>query len=198
MIPAGKKKNDPNFGDVEVYYNNLSIQVPLLDIGDEPKLTIKYQGCIEDFICYPPQRKIFDLTGELNKSSQSTVSQSGLQSSFSISGAKPSGGFFGSDQQLLPVDQAFQFETIALDANQLMARFTMAPNIYLYKDQIQFNTFTDGVQLGQAEFPQAQIKDDPEFGLVDVFYDVAEIIIPISRSKSGVNKLEHRSGLSRL
>ncbi|VAW43974.1 Cytochrome c-type biogenesis protein DsbD, protein-disulfide reductase [hydrothermal vent metagenome] len=195
LIPVGKKKDDPNFGAVEVYYHSLSITVPVADIGNQPMLKVKYQGCIEDFICYPPQRKTFDLGGQLSKSAQNTTAQTSQQNSnfngnVLNTGINTGSGFFGSDQQLLPVDQAFQFETIALDANQLMVRFTMAANIYLYKDQIQFNTFTDGIELGQPEFPQAQIKDDPEFGLVDVFYDVAEIVIPIKRTQAGISSLD--------
>ncbi len=187
-IPDGKKKNDPNFGDVEVYYDGLSVSVPLGEFGSEPKLKIKYQGCIEDFICYPPQRKTLDLSDLLIKDKISnSLPPTGLADGLLNAGTSD---FFGSDQQLLPVDEAFQFEAIALDANQLMIRFTMAPNIYLYKDQIELNTFTDGVQLGQPEFPQAQIKDDPEFGVVDVFYDVAEIVVPIKRLRTGVNKMD--------
>ncbi len=185
-IPAGKQKDDPNFGLVEIYYDSLSVVVPIAAVGSAPQLTVKYQGCVEDFICYPPQKKTFDLTGQLAAATQPASSGSGLLLSQNNSGSD----FFGGDQQLLPVDQAFQFETIALDADRLMARFTMAPNIYLYKDQIQFTTFTDGVQLLAPIFPQAQPKDDPEFGLVDVFYDVVEIEIPISRSKLGIAKLD--------
>jgi len=187
-IPDGKKKNDPNFGDVEVYYKGLSVTVPLADVGSAPKLKVKYQGCIEDFICYPPQRKTYDLSEQLSQFIQTNSDAS--QGKVLDGNTSPGSSFFGGDQQLLPVDQAFQFEAIALDANQLMVRFTMAPNVYLYKDQIEFNVFTDGVELGQPEFPKAQIKDDPEFGLVDVFYGVAEIVIPIKRTKMGVSNLE--------
>lgn len=185
VIPRGKEKDDPAFGLVEIYYQAVSIDVPVKDIGAMPSLTVKYQGCVEDFICYPPQRKTFDLSGQLLPASSQNPSQTtGL--SF---GQSSSTSFFAGDA-LLPVDQAFQFETIALSANQLMARFTMAPNIYLYKDQIQLTSFTDGVVLGQAVFPQAQRKDDPEFGMVDVFYDVVEIEIPIKRTLANVGTLE--------
>ncbi len=189
LIPAGKQKDDPNFGAVEVYYNQLSIDVPITDIGSAPKLTVKYQGCIEDFLCYPPQFKTFDLTGQLKPSPKSSAFQASVNTSI-LPAANTGGGFFGAGQQLLPVDQAFQFETIALDANQLMVRFTMAPNIYLYKDQIDFSVFTAGVELGTPEFPPAKLKDDPEFGLVDVYYDVAEIVLPIKRSQAGIEKLD--------
>ena len=188
VIPKGKAKDDPAFGPVETYYEAVSIQVPLMNAGNNPQLQVKYQGCVENFICYPPQRKIFDLSGQITPVAQ-TQTNTPLSGGLFNTG-QSSSGFFADDQQLLPVDQAFQFETIALDENKLMARFTMAPNIYLYKDQIEFTTFTDGIELGQPVFPQAQRKDDPEFGLVDVFYDVVEIEIPISRSIAGLTKLD--------
>ncbi|TDR23316.1 thiol:disulfide interchange protein DsbD [Marinicella litoralis] len=185
IIPKGKAKDDPAFGPVETYYQAVTIDVPVKNAGASPKLTVKYQGCVENFICYPPQRKTFDLSGQINASVVPNTNQ-GIELSF---GQTATNSFFGGDA-LLPVDQAFQFETIALSANQLMARFTMAPNIYLYKDQIQFTSLTDGVVLEPAVFPQAQRKDDPEFGMVDVFYDVVEIEIPIQRTLADVKQLE--------
>ncbi|WP_223788021.1 protein-disulfide reductase DsbD [Marinicella meishanensis] len=185
-LPQGKEKDDPAFGLVQTYWESLQIDVPVMAIGEQPKLQIKYQGCVDGFICYPPQRKTIDLTGQLLPAAVPAAADQGLLNL----GNNSSSGFFANDQQLLPVDQAFQFETIALDAEVLMVRFTMAPNIYLYKDQVAFTTFTDGVQLGEPVFPEAQLKDDPEFGLVDVFYDVVEIELPYSRSAAGIDTLD--------
>ncbi|MCB1582453.1 MAG: hypothetical protein KDI92_05260, partial [Xanthomonadales bacterium] len=185
-LPKGKEKNDPAFGLVEVYYGSVGVDVPVTAAGVAPKLTVKYQGCVENFICYPPQRKIFDLSSQLANTQQ----QAANDFSGDLLGDQLGGGsFFGGDA-LLPVDQAFQFETIALSDSRLMARFTMAPNIYLYQDQIQLTSFTDGLQLGEPVFPQAQRKDDPEFGLVDVYYDIVEIEIPYSRSQADIKKLD--------
>jgi thiol:disulfide interchange protein DsbD len=187
VIPAGKEKDDPAFGLVETYWKELIIRVPVTAVGATPKLMVKYQGCVENFICYPPQRKTFDLSAEPLLTAGAAADLNVGSSLLGNGGT--SGGFFGG-QQLLPVDQAFQFETIALDAERLMVRFTMAPNIYLYKDQIEFNTFTSGVQLGEPVYPQAVLKDDPEFGLVDVYYDVVEIEMPYSRSVEGIGQLD--------
>jgi thiol:disulfide interchange protein DsbD len=186
-IPAGKSKDDPAFGMVETYWQALRVVVPVTAVGDQPQLQVKYQGCVENFICYPPQRKTFDLSAEPLLTAAAQPPLSSGSPVFSPGGV--SGGFFSGEQQL-PLDQAFQFETIALDAGRLMARFTMGPNIYLYKDQIQFTTFTDGVSLGEPEFPPAVIKDDPEFGMVDVYYDVVEIELPYSRSLPGISQLD--------
>lgn len=171
-IPAGKKKTDEFFGEVETYRQKVSIKLPLLNATASAKLELKYQGCADAGICYPPQKRNLDLP-HTNTTSQAVVSPFGGQS--------PS--FFGSTASV-PVDEAFRYEVIALSDSLLSARFTMAPNIYLYKDQLRFTGFSDGVILGQPVFPEASLKDDPEFGMVDVYYDVVEIEIPYSRSQA--------------
>lgn len=47
---AGRIKDDPGFGRVEVYYGNASILLP--SAGGEVRIT--WQGCQEDGICYAP------------------------------------------------------------------------------------------------------------------------------------------------
>lgn len=175
-IPAGKKKTDEFFGEVETYRKKVSIKLPLLSASTSAKLEVKYQGCADAGICYPPQKRSFELP-QTNITSQV--------------GASPFGGqtatFFGGTASI-PASEAFRYEVIALSDTALSARFTMAPDIYLYKDQLQFTTFSSGVTLGQPKFPEASLKDDPEFGLVDVYYDVVEIEIPYTRSQA-VNQL---------
>lgn len=59
QLPDGIKKTDEFFGDVEVYFSQLSVD---LNLPDEPEhgsqLIIEFQGCAEWGFCYPPQ-KIF-------------------------------------------------------------------------------------------------------------------------------------------
>jgi len=64
VVPAGKVKEDPSFGRVEVNTGNVEIPVPLLrDSPDEIPVTLKvgYQGCKEDSLCYPPISKTVPL-----------------------------------------------------------------------------------------------------------------------------------------
>ena len=46
----GKQKNDPTFGAVEVYYDEAEARIGPVSGA----LSITYQGCQEDGICYPP------------------------------------------------------------------------------------------------------------------------------------------------
>ena len=57
-LPKGKQKHDENFGDVEVYYEQLSLRLPINRnrSGTLPlTLLMTSQGCAEGGICYPPQ-----------------------------------------------------------------------------------------------------------------------------------------------
>ncbi|WP_154222530.1 protein-disulfide reductase DsbD [Marinicella rhabdoformis] len=173
QIPQGKKKTDEFFGEVETYRKQVVINIPYQDAQAGSQLEVKFQGCADAGICYPPQKRLFDVP----ESRDQLVSSTSSTLSFSNEG----NSFFGGATSL-PVSEAFRFEVIALSDKALSARFTMAPHIYLYKDQIQFSTYTQGIALASPEFPPAVKKDDPEFGLVDVYYDVVEITVPFSRS----------------
>ncbi|MBX3702888.1 MAG: protein-disulfide reductase DsbD [Steroidobacteraceae bacterium] len=58
-LPAGKKKTDEFFGDVEVYYDALAATVPVLrpEGGSAFDIAVTYQGCADAGLCYPPVTK---------------------------------------------------------------------------------------------------------------------------------------------
>jgi len=79
---AGDLKDDPNFGQVTVFHNQLSIDLPVtVTSGNELPIQISYQGCAEAGLCYPPQNKeilYFETrTNTSSTSSQSDISVSG-------------------------------------------------------------------------------------------------------------------------
>ena len=54
-MPEGKKKQDEFFGDVDVYYYSAEADVYFVDdIKDSIELKVKYQGCADAGLCYPP------------------------------------------------------------------------------------------------------------------------------------------------
>lgn len=61
IIPPGIAKQDDYFGDVEVYYNNVTVTIP--DAGSIQRLRIGYQGCAEAGLCYPPQDRFVGIQG---------------------------------------------------------------------------------------------------------------------------------------
>lgn len=67
QLPESEPKDDPEFGRVEVYKHDMRIIVPVTeapDAGGIGEAEVRYQGCAEDGICYPPIKKTvaFDLS----------------------------------------------------------------------------------------------------------------------------------------
>ncbi|GMQ92190.1 MAG: protein-disulfide reductase DsbD [Gammaproteobacteria bacterium] len=66
-LPRGKKRTDKYVGKTEVYTRKFSVTLPILGQQDQPyvrKLTVRYQGCKEDAICYPPNTRIFNVSAD--------------------------------------------------------------------------------------------------------------------------------------
>ena len=63
-LPEGEHKTDEFFGEIQVYHQTASARLPLQRNSSEAtpvKLTVKYQGCAERGVCYPPMSRTFDL-----------------------------------------------------------------------------------------------------------------------------------------
>ena len=56
-LPAGERKHDAYFGEMEVYYREVEAKFPLLGEGAgrrEARVDVTYQGCADAGLCYPP------------------------------------------------------------------------------------------------------------------------------------------------
>jgi thiol:disulfide interchange protein DsbD len=60
-IPAGETKDDPNFGPTEIYHRAVAAVVGAADLAGASTLSVKFQGCSERGICYPPRNASVDL-----------------------------------------------------------------------------------------------------------------------------------------
>lgn len=60
-LPSGQIKDDPTFGETEVYHGSVAADVAVSDLPATGQAVITYQGCAERGICYPPVRKSIDL-----------------------------------------------------------------------------------------------------------------------------------------
>ncbi len=64
QLPPGKPKKDPEFGTTEVYYHQVEARVPLRKRPPQATpltLEVRYQGCAERGVCYPPIVKTIQL-----------------------------------------------------------------------------------------------------------------------------------------
>ena len=56
-LPAGSPKDDPVFGPVHILDAPVSGTVRASGAPDGLDVTVRYQGCAEIGVCYPPQRR---------------------------------------------------------------------------------------------------------------------------------------------
>ena len=62
--PVGVNHHDEHFGDVVVYFDQVEVPVPLqrsVAAARQASLTVSFQGCQDDGICYPPMTRTVSL-----------------------------------------------------------------------------------------------------------------------------------------
>jgi len=77
-----------------------------------------------------------------------------------------------SDRPLRP-EEAFQVSLNRLGPQQLVARFTITPGHYLYRDRFAF----EGALPLQATLPPGMFKDEPETGRVEIYPSSVDILL---------------------
>ena len=95
-------------------------------------------------------------------------------------------------------DQAFKLSVLAQDANTLQANFSITPGYYLYRNKIIFKSLDDAIKFSEPNFPKGEIKQDPNFGAMEVFHHSfqAEISLTTARPKDKISLVVEYQGCS--
>jgi len=195
-ISEGIAYEDEFFGAVEVYRGEANVVLPIdqLPANGALDITVRYQGCADLGVCYPPHRQQISLAAAPGSPSTSPTAASGgglLDQIDAIGVSELTGRGLP-----LPEEQAFQLELVAMDAGQLLARFTAHPGYYLYQHTIAFE-FVDQPEfrISELQFPQAIPKTDEFFGDTQVYYDQVELPVLIERPAGPAVTVELRASL---
>ncbi|MEW8028308.1 MAG: protein-disulfide reductase DsbD [Candidatus Thiodiazotropha sp.] len=94
--------------------------------------------------------------------------------------SSPSTAAWNEEDLLLP-DQAFQISGRTDGAEKLLVEWRIADGYYMYRDKIQFDSDTIGIEVGEPKLSKAKIKNDEFFGKVAVYRNKASAEIPIRR-----------------
>ncbi len=169
-LPEGLDHEDEFFGKQQVYRERFYVTVPYTIKGDRPEnmvLVVKSQGCADMGLCYPPQA--WTELVELRK----------------VAADKPvlSLGDIGkTNDEFLPVDEAFKPIAVPVDGNTVEVSFQVAPGYYLYKEKIFARSGSDRVQLGKLDLPEGKLKYDEFFGEQEVYLDDVFATLPLARA----------------
>ena len=179
QLPDGEPHHDEFFGDVETYRGTLRATLPgSADPGTGAvTLEIRYQGCADLGVCYPPQRRT--LTVALPAATR--AGPIGLPGAAGNALRLPGLSAAGSGDPL-PEAQAFGFEAITGDAHTLLLRFTPAPGYYLYRERSSFRVDgAAGIAAGQPQWPPGTEHHDEYFGDGVVYFDQVDVPLPLLR-----------------
>ncbi|MGO1000359.1 protein-disulfide reductase DsbD [Lysobacter sp. CA196] len=201
QLPKGKAYKDEFFGDVETYRDRVVATLPGQAKAGSTKLTIKYQGCADAGICYPPQTRTVNVALAAPAAAMDPAPAAAPLVSFGPRGGAnpllggssplgaPSAASAGTDALPLPPEQAFGFEAIVSDGNTLLLRFTPARGYYLYRDKTSLKTDQAAIAAGKPQWPRGTAHRDEHFGDVTVFFDQIDVPLPLLRKHADAAKL---------
>lgn len=195
QMPAGKKHHDDFFGEVETYRERLVAVLPgkAADDAGTVTLEVRYQGCADAGVCYPPQKRSLQVKLPGGSGSGASAVTPAFNGAASSPFNNPLGGDAGGGLRLpgtsntqalpLPSERAFGFEAIVGDGNSVLLRFSPAPGYYLYRDRTSLKLEgAPGIRADTPRWPAAKSHRDEHFGDVAVYFDQTEVTLPLRRS----------------
>lgn len=198
-LPRGKAHTDEFFGRVETYRGRLTGTLSGVAAPDGGiALRVKYQGCADLGICYPPQTRTLavalprDAGADPAPATGAAATGDGAFTQLGRAlagqgGAAPTTP--GTDAAPLPPERAFGFEAIAGDPNTLLLRFTPARGYYLYRDRSSFRLEgARGIAAGAPRWPRGVSHRDEHFGDVVVYFDQVDVPLPLRRTSASAAK----------
>ncbi|PRH81475.1 protein-disulfide reductase DsbD family protein [Arenimonas caeni] len=178
-LPDGIAYTDEFFGDVETYRDDVTAVLTGAAADGVPsiELKVKYQGCADIGICYPPHTRTLRvaLPADAGVAPAALPGAGGIDLLGGTNPAIAAGGL------PLPENQAFRFEAIVDTADRLALRFTPAPGYYLYRERNSVELQAEGVHAGEIQWPPSQPYFDEHFGNVEVYFDPVDAPLPLQR-----------------
>jgi thiol:disulfide interchange protein DsbD len=203
QLPDGKKHTDEFFGEVETYRDALvaTLTGAPADGATTLRLRVKYQGCADLGICYPPQAREITVTlpeAPAGDASAALPPLTGLLSGGRSSGLLSTGAASGEAGLTatgaaglpLPDTEAYRLEAVTDGPDRIVVRFTIAPGYYLYRDKTTFAAQSDrGAVVRPGEWPAARTHSDEYFGEQAVYYDEVLVPLDVVRTQGGADTL---------
>ncbi len=168
VYPKGEVHKDEYFGEQEVFRDTFKVTAPLsgAKAGDTVALKLKWQGCADAGLCYPPS--VWDAT---------------VKVAAVTAAAAP---VVEGEEEYLDVDKAFVLTDEALSVNNLQLNWRIADGYYLYKQRIKVEPAGDTKVIGALVLPKGEPHSDEYFGEQEVYRQSvdATFSVPPSDAKS--------------
>lgn len=181
-LPDGIAYTDEFFGDVQTYRGEVAAVLTgaAADGVRTLDFQVKYQGCADVGICYPPHTKTVTVELPADGATPAGLEALAAPAGTDLFGAATNPAIAAGGLPL-PENQAFRFEAIVDTADRLLLRFTPAPGYYLYRERNSVELAADGVRAGAIEWPASQSHFDEHFGDVQVYFEPVDAPLSLIR-----------------
>jgi len=177
VYPKGEVHKDDYFGEQEVFRGAFTVSAPLKGAkpGDTVALKLKWQGCADAGLCYPPS--VWDASVKVFGGARAAVTDEVFGRD------KPA---VTGDEEYLDVDQAFALTGDALSTNNIQLNWRIADGYYLYKQRIKVEPAGATKSIGALILPKGEAHSDEYFGEQEVYRQSldANFAVPPSESKT--------------
>ncbi len=203
-LPAGKIKEDENFGKVETYRKDVRIALPIQRTPGTTAITLKTtsQGCADAGLCYTPQTTSVSikLPAMVAAAAAAPAASAAPAPAAPVPAAAPAPAasaleglrsLAGMDMpKVLPPDEAFLVAAAMADAQTAKLDYTLTPDTYLYRDKLAFVVKSPAdVKVASIDTPAGDVKDDPSFGRTEVYHRDLSARVALSRALGADEKL---------
>ena len=178
VYPKGEIHKDEYFGEQEVFRNTFKVSAPLsgAKAGDTVALKLKWQGCADAGLCYPPST--WDATVKVVAAVKTAVSADEVFK-------KAAPVTTGEDEYLDP-EVAFVLTSDARTTSDIALNWRIADGYYLYKKRIKLEPADAAQPIGNIVLPKGEAHSDEYFGEQEVYRQSldASFSVPPSDAKS--------------
>jgi thiol:disulfide interchange protein DsbD len=195
-LPEAKIKHDEFFGDVAIYRDRVTAQIPLKRMqgaGETLLLKARSQGCADQGICFPPHEQEVRLALAPQTRQPLTLD---LSQQADNSPVEPLFNNINDEDGLLEPEEAYILNVEVEDGTHLRLNWQIAEGTYLYQDKIELSVAGDQtVAIGDYQLPEPEIKADSirpdgSIGDVAVYHDAIDLTVPLTRTTTNPQDLE--------
>jgi thiol:disulfide interchange protein DsbD len=193
-LPAGKVKEDENFGKVEIYRKEVRIALPVRRTQGAATVTLKTvsQGCADAGLCYTPQEASTTISLPALAAAAIVAPAAAAPTASSASALDRLRGLAGNfgAPTLLPPDEAFLVDAAMTDAQTVRFDYTPTADTYLYRDKLAYVVKSPAdVTVTRVDTPAGDVKDDPSFGRTEVYHGKFSVGVTLSRALAAGEQL---------
>ncbi len=160
VYPKGEVHKDEYFGEQEIFRGTFKVTAPLTGAkaGDTVALKLKWQGCADAGLCYPPS--VWDASVKVGGTLKATADKIFEERAKAQT---------EEDEEFLDPEVAFVLTADAQGASNVQLNWRIHDGYYLYKQRITLAPADAAHPVGAIVLPKGEAHSDEYFGEQEIY-----------------------------